>query len=63
MGTTGDPEDGFEFTFQAPLLEITVSVRRIPDIKPTSSRKGEVWAVDIVAGAPPPAYHDDGCCC
>lgn len=59
----GDPEEGFEFTFQAPLLEITMSVRRIPDIKPTSTRKGEVWAVDITSGAPPPVYRDDGCCC
>lgn len=58
MGT-GDVDNGFEFTFKAPLFEISVSVRRIPDIKPTSSRKGEVWVVDLVAGTAP--HH--GCCC
>lgn len=60
MGT-GDLNNGFEFTFKAPLFEITVSARRIPDIKPTNSRKGEVWAVDLVAGTVP-VYHDDSCC-
>lgn len=59
---TDDLDDGFEFTFQAPLFQISVSARRIPDIKPTSSGKGEVWAVELAAGTAP-VYYDDGCCC
>jgi hypothetical protein len=59
----GDVDDGFEVMFRAPWFEISVSVRRIPDVKPTSSQKGEVWAVDLVAGTPPVYHHDDGCCC
>lgn len=59
----GDLDEGFDFTFKAPLLEMKVSVRRIPDIRPTSNQKGEVWAVDLVAGTPPVYHHDDGCCC
>lgn len=62
MGT-GDLEEGFDFTFKAPLFDITVSASRIPDIRPTSNRKGEVWAVELVAGTAPVYYHDDGCCC
>ena len=61
MGTV-DLDDGFEFTFKAPLFEIAVSARKIPDIKPTSSGKGEIWAVDLVAGTAP-VYYDDSCCC
>jgi len=50
---TYEDNNDFEFTFKAPLFEITVSATRIPDIKPTSSRRGEVWAVDLVAGTAP----------
>ena len=59
----GDHSDGFEFTFKAPLFEISISVRKIPDIRPTNSPQGEIWAVDLIAGTAPPVYHDDGWCC
>ncbi|MCJ1401390.1 hypothetical protein MMC11_004603 [Xylographa trunciseda] len=56
-----DPYHGFDFTFNAPVFDIAVSARRIPDISPTSGRRGEVWAVDLVAGTTP-EYHNSSCC-
>jgi hypothetical protein len=57
-----DHRDGFEFTFKAPLFEISASVKKIPDITPTTSQKGEIWAVDLVAGPAPQVYHAEGWC-
>ncbi len=64
MGT-GDHDVGFDFKFKSPLFEIAVSAQRVPDIKRTTSRQGEVWAIDLVAGTPPvrPVHRDSGCCC
>jgi hypothetical protein len=57
-------EDGFEFTFRAPLFEISVSATKVPDIKSTGN---EVWAVDIVAGKgaqqPFGTFENDSSCC
>lgn len=56
-------DDGFQFTFKAPLFEISVSATRVSDIRPTARSGGEVWAVDIVAGKEPVYYPNHGCCC
>lgn len=58
----GDLNDGFDFTLKARFFHIRVSARKIPDVKPTSSREGEVWAVDIVTFTAP-VNRDDSCCC
>lgn len=59
----GDQDAGFEFTFKAPLFEILVSVRRIPDVRPSSTVKGEVWTANIVAGKPPVYNQSSSSCC
>ncbi|KAI1414091.1 HET-domain-containing protein [Hypoxylon sp. FL1857] len=58
----GRLNEGFDFSFQAPLFKISVSAKRIPDVSPSSTQNQEVWAVSIVAGSPPPPDPDDCCC-
>lgn len=61
MGTANF-EYGFDITFQAPLFKIAISAKRVPDTKPTSNGRTDVWAIEIAAGTAP-VYNDDDCCC
>lgn len=63
--SSGSNKKGFDFTFKAPLFEISVSAVLVPDIKSTSNRKTEVWAIDIVAGKERvrQSTNDSSCCC
>jgi hypothetical protein len=62
-GTT-EFDNGFDFTFKAPLFDISISAKRIPDTRPTTSKTNDVWAIEIVAGtAPQPTYHGSSGCC
>ena len=59
-------EEGFEFTFKAPLFKIAICAVKVPEMSTTDKRKAEVWAVDIVVGdkpPPPPPQYRDPCCC
>ncbi|GAP93285.1 hypothetical protein SAMD00023353_11500080 [Rosellinia necatrix] len=48
-----NPDHGFDLSFKAPLFTIRVSVKRAPDMNYAApGRRGEVWAVDLVAGTP-----------
>lgn len=62
---SGNIEDGFDFTFKAPLFEISVSATEVPEMASTNSRKTEVWAVNNLVGKEPVQYssNDSGCCC
>ncbi|KAI0101321.1 HET-domain-containing protein [Nemania sp. FL0031] len=69
----GNLDRSFSFTFKAPLFDISVSVTRVPDMNyAMAGGRGEVWAVDLVAGTPPVTHrvenntryeNESECCC
>ena len=63
--STTEVDNGFDFTFQAHFFEIKIAAQKVPRMS-TSSRKSEMWAIDIVAGTKPvprPYYRHDSRCC
>ena len=61
---SGRIEDGCDFTFKAPLFEISVSATKVPEMRSTGNKKTEVWAVNIVAGKELASqYRYEGSCC